>query len=142
MKIISHRGNLFGNKVDEENKKSSVVRAIELGFDVEIDFWHTEKGFFLGHDSPEESVTLEWLYEVKDNLWVHSKNLDSIRILKQTELNWFWHENDRMTITSKGFIWCNYNVIVPESIIVELDYKILPDTLYGVCTDKPLEYRK
>lgn len=141
MKIISHRGNLEGRNISEENSKEAIIKAIELGYDVEIDFWSTEKGFFLGHDLPQYEIDLNWLDNLKNKLWVHAKNKDAARILSLTDLNWFWHENDLMTLTSKGYIWSNIGVFVQNGITVEFDFKILPDYILGVCTDNPIKYR-
>jgi len=37
MKLISHRGNLFGPNPTNENNPDYILNAIELGYDVEID---------------------------------------------------------------------------------------------------------
>lgn len=140
MKIISHRGNLDGKEIENENTKFAIKRAISFGFDVEIDLWSTDKGLFLGHDLPQYEVKFGWLDKLKRHLWIHAKNKDAARLLSQTDLNWFWHENDVMTLTSKGYIWSNIGVYIQGAITVELDYKELPDYILGVCTDKPTKY--
>ena len=47
MKIISHRGNLEGRIPEDENNPDYIHEAIESGFDVEIDLWLYENGFYL-----------------------------------------------------------------------------------------------
>jgi len=39
MRIISHRGNLYGPNQKTENSIDSIYSAISLGFDIEIDIW-------------------------------------------------------------------------------------------------------
>ena len=39
MKIISHRGNLNGPNKNLENRLDTIEKAIQLGFDVEVDIW-------------------------------------------------------------------------------------------------------
>ena len=63
------------------------------------------------------------------------------------ELNIFWHESDKYTLTSKGYIWSYIGVETKKNIICvmpELAYynyieivktKIINNELYGVCTD-------
>ena len=48
MILISHRANLDKINFDDENKPDYILAAIELGYDVEIDFWVVNKKLFLG----------------------------------------------------------------------------------------------
>ena len=59
MKIISHRGNLNGPKLELENTKEYIDIAIENNFDVEIDLWNVKNEYFLGHDKADYKVSLE-----------------------------------------------------------------------------------
>ena len=52
MKIIAHRGNLSG-PTQTENHPDQIKKALDLGFDVEIDVWYKENKVFLGHDFPQ-----------------------------------------------------------------------------------------
>ena len=52
MKIISHRGNLTGPQPDKENTPEYVSRALDEGFDCEIDLWLINKDLYTGHDKP------------------------------------------------------------------------------------------
>jgi hypothetical protein len=51
--IIAHRALLNGPNKALENQPSSIEKAIELGFYVEIDVWSVNHKWFLGHDKPE-----------------------------------------------------------------------------------------
>ena len=52
MILISHRGNIDGPNSKLENNPTYIDRALDKGFNVEIDLWVYEKEFFLGHDEP------------------------------------------------------------------------------------------
>ena len=65
MKLISHRGNINGENIELENTPDYIDEAISLGYDVEIDIWKDEDGFYLGHDEPTYPINLEWLVERK-----------------------------------------------------------------------------
>ena len=107
MKIIAHRANIGGPNIKNENQISSIKKCIELGFDVEIDIRFLEENLYLGHDSPEVIITKEELLKIKDRVWIHCKNLKAISFFLKIdeEFNYFWHENDSYTLTSKGYIW-------------------------------------
>lgn len=140
-KIISHRGNVSGRNPSRENSPSFIMEALEMGFDVEIDLWLVNNKCWLGHDEPQYKIEKDFLINRKDKLWVHSKNLESISFLMNEDLNWFWHENDKMVLTSKGYPWCNFNVFVEGGITVQFDFNKIPDYVLGVCTDESLKYR-
>ena len=53
MILISHRGNINGKNESLENSKSYIKRALDLGYDVEVDVWFNNKTFYLGHDEPK-----------------------------------------------------------------------------------------
>lgn len=107
MKLIAHRGNILGPNPTEENNPEYLERAISDGYDVEIDLWHKDNLFYLGHDEPQYKVTALWLYKNKECLWIHCKNYDALEKLSNSQIdyNYFWHETDRHTLTSKGYIW-------------------------------------
>ena len=112
------------------------------GYDVEIDLWFKNDKFYLGHDNPQYEINIFWIQERVDKLWVHAKNFEVIQKLLNTEINWFWHENDKLTMTSKGFLWCYPNVYIENGITVTLDYKEVPNYLQAVCTDGPIKFTR
>ena len=148
MKIISHRGNTDGPDPKNENSLKHIEKAIFLGFDVEIDLWfnETERSFLLGHDSGITKVDLSWILEKKDYLWVHCKNLECISELskQKNSLNFFWHQKDFYTLTSKNYIWTYPgNSLREKSICVMPEWnKSWPKNVndiscYGICSDFP-----
>jgi len=142
IKIISHRGNIDG-KSKFENTQNQIYRAIDLGFDVEIDLWVINDNLYLGHDKPTKICGLEFLYYNSDKLWIHAKNTEAVEYLSaQDKLNWFWHDKDKMTITSKGYIWSNIGEYIKNGITVCLEHTNIPDYILGVCTDEPIKFLK
>lgn len=138
MKLISHRGNLSGPNKDRENHPDYIDEAIKLGFDVEIDVWMVEGVLNLGHDEPQYGITQQWLNDRYDKLWIHCKNIEAIEWFSLIEgLNYFWHEEDTVTLTSQNYIWAypgkqpikNSIAVMPEI------YKDNTKDCLGICSD-------
>ena len=55
MKFISHRGNTQSTNLNEENNPNYIEKAIELGFEVEIDLRVHNNNLYLGHDKNQYS---------------------------------------------------------------------------------------
>jgi hypothetical protein len=106
MRYIAHRGNLIGPYPELENRPDYILNAIDCGFDCECDVWWHEGGWWLGHDSPLYKITDPDFLE-SDGLWIHAKNSEALTRIQQEypEANYFWHETDDYTLTSKGYIW-------------------------------------
>ena len=135
MKIIAHRGNTNGPKSDE-NHPIYLEKALLKGYDIEADIWVIENKIFLGHDKPTYNININNLFEIKDNLWIHCKNLDALSYFDKEVFNFFWHENDKFTLTSKGFIWTYPNELLSrKSVVVDLSLKNNNLDVYGICTD-------
>lgn len=141
MVLISHRGNIEG-KTLFENSPLYIDDAIKLGYDVEVDIRYINNNFYLGHDSGQYKIPLKWLLDRKDKLWVHCKNREAIEMLRGVDLNYFWHDSDDMTLTSKGFVWSH-----PKIEPLKNSIAVLPDgrgynltKCYGVCSDYIKEY--
>jgi hypothetical protein len=139
-KLISHRGNINGPIPHNENHPEYIDEAIHAGFDVEVDMWWEDGKVFLGHDKPQYEVTDKWLSDRIDKLWVHCKNIELLPWIQSTNLHYFWHENDKYTLTSKNILWvypgqkltANSICVMPE--INNINKYILSECL-GVCSD-------
>ncbi len=142
MKIISHRGNIEGRKPECENNPSYIDRAISEGFDVEVDIWFIGDEFFLGHDAATYHIDPAWILARASSLWCHAKNFEAMeKLLLMNDVNCFWHEHDKMTLTSFGIPWLYPENYVRNGITVEFDEpKNIPDVL-GICTDYPSLWR-
>jgi len=144
MILISHRGNTSGKFELYENEPNYVDKAIKSGYDVEIDVWYikTEQYgwmLFLGHDKPQYKVDFKWFRDRLTRLWIHCKNIEAVELFAESEceFNFFWHEEDTLTLTSKKFIWAypgkqpikNSIAVMPE--LNKDDYS----SSRGVCSD-------
>jgi len=140
MKVISHRGNLDGRVIETENTPYQIERVHDLGYDVEIDVWYFNDKWYLGHDTPDYEVSEKWLKKRKKYLWCHAKNLEAMQMLLKINMHCFWHEKDKMTLTSKGIPWCYPGIYVKDGITVIFDksIKISQTKIKGICTDYPL----
>lgn len=144
MVLISHRGNINGRFESYENEPAYIDHAIELGYDVEIDLWMNDGVLYLGHDSIQYGITLNWLEERKSKLWIHCKNVDAIEYLHNKDLNYFWHQEDTLTLTSKGHIWVypgKQPVIGSVAVMPEI-YNDDVSKCYGICSDYIENYKK
>jgi hypothetical protein len=143
--FIAHRGNTCGRSEKNENAPRYILQALNNGFYVEIDLWAIENKLFLGHDEPVYEIETSFLD--KSELFVHCKNEEALEYLHNNHLKceYFWHDSDKYTITSKGNIWtymgsyCPQNSIalMPELFDSNIDYK----HCYGICSDKVDYYR-
>ena len=143
MLLISHRGNLNGSSIKDENRPYYIEKAIEKGFDVEIDLWLYQNELFLGHDVPQYPINLDWLRKNDEKLWIHCKNLECLEYMNSYSfmgLNYFYHEKDEATLTSMGYIWCYPDNYIKDGITVCLDYKDVPSYIKGVCSDEIEKY--
>ena len=156
MIIIAHRGLLDGPDPwgTRENSPESIEKCIKLGYHVEVDVWANSSGTVsLGHNGAHYPVTWDYLKERAGRLWVHAKNVwTAVELTKHPELNWFFHQDDPMTLTSKGNLWVHPNTpfLLPGTIAV------LPETwidlkgaarkfekhkdVLGICTDYPVKF--
>ena len=138
MILISHRGNINNSTGKSENNPNRICSVIDMGYHVEIDVWLKAGLLFLGHDSPDYQVDLDFLKN--DALWCHAKNLDALQLMLKNDIHCFWHQTDDFTLTSRGYIWtypnkktCAKSIIVCDSI-EEVEYYSSQD-IYGICSD-------
>ena len=142
MFLISHRGNINGINKKKENDPDYINRAIELGYDVEIDVRIKNNQFFLGHDDPLYKVTNKFLLNKK--IWCHAKTIEALVALKKIKAHYFWHQEDDYTITSKGYFWT-----YPGKKLVKNSICVLPEKFNiknfkcsGICSDYIENYKK
>ena len=152
-KIIAHRGNIFGPKKEKENHPDYITNAILEGYDVEVDLWRENNKWILGHDFPQYEIREEFLDKLTlgQYLWTHMKNGEALNYaftnMKYKEWNYFWHQEDDFTLTSKGYIWTypgkrlfqNSIAVMPECSNYNLESL---KKCYAICTDKCTEYKE
>ena len=144
MILISHRGNIGGRIESYENEPNYIDLAISKGFDVEVDIWDIDGNLYLGHDKPTYNVEFGWFIDRINKIWVHCKNLESINTFNKNEyqFNYFWHETDTVTLTSRGYIWA-----YPGKQPIKNSIAVLPEInndntseCVGICSDFIMKY--
>jgi hypothetical protein len=139
MKLIAHRGLFNGPDRTLENKPSQILEALKQGFDCEVDLWVVNSEYCLGHDSPQYYVNKDFLNTI--GLWIHAKNLAALRWLNETDHNYFWHQEDDFTLTSRNWIWT-----YPGKELTQQSVMVMPEwndpefvnlnlNCYGICSD-------
>ena len=80
-----------------------------------------------------------------NKLWIHCKNIGAIEFFHKldSDFNYFWHETDTLTLTSKGYIW-----VYPNKQPVKNSIAVLPELhnddvscCIGVCSDYIENYK-
>jgi len=146
MIYISHRGNVDGRLPSYENEPNYIDSAISKGYDVEVDVWYKDKILWLGHDKPDYGVDFSWFVKRLPKLWIHCKNIESVVFFKECgyDVNYFWHEEDTITLTSKNYIWA-----YPGKQPIKDSISVMPELFnddttkcLGICSDYVSNYLK
>ena len=135
MIFIAHRGNINGRNPKKENRADYLFEALNKGYDIEIDCWFEDKQWWLGHDEPKYKTGTT----IFKTAWCHAKNKEALaEFSKMKHINYFWHDEDSYTITSKGYTICHVGEpVLPGSICVMPEEKMIGDIRQcsGVCSD-------
>jgi|TARA_B110000240_G_scaffold45541_1_gene51320 hypothetical protein len=150
MILISHRGNINGRSFKDENQPTYIDTAISAGYDVEIDIWYeVESGkLYLGHDTADYQIDIDWLDERREKLWIHCKNMDALSYFNKihlqigSEYNYFSHDKDIGVLTSYGYIWSTNSYDNGILVLPEVFKKTPIDTTIGICSDIIQNYKK
>lgn len=142
MILISHRGNITGPNHNLENHPSYLEKALQFGFNVEIDVWYVDNKLYLGHDKPQYAVDLKYLQN--DKFWCHCKNIGALNFLLKNKIHCFFHQKDDVTLTSKGYMWT-----FPNKKLIENAICVMPEYGYdgnlimcaGICSDNIKDWR-
>jgi hypothetical protein len=141
MIYISHRGNTVGKNLHLENTPEYIDAAL-VHFEVEVDVWVHGTKILLGHDCGHSEISLNFLSDRKEKLWIHCKNYNAVHLFNQTDFNWFWHNVDDMTLTSRGYIW-----VYPGKQPIYNSIAVMPEMYNddvthcaGICSDVILNY--
>ena len=146
MILIAHRGNINGRNLNRENTVSYIEEAINKGYDVELDIRVIKNKVYTGHDNPIDNIDLNWLKKFKNRLWIHCKDTESLKYFSNLkDYNYFWHEKDQFTITSKGFILSHVNNNVKklsgDFIKIHFKNKKINGNFVGILSDYLLKYK-
>lgn len=144
MILISHRGNITSKNEQKENSPDYIIGAINLGYYVEIDLYKIDDKLFLGHDKP--TYQIEPYFLDNEMLFVHCKNKEALLYMNKAyfKSEYFWHQNDQYTLTSKGHVWVFIGEeLIENSICVMPELSNYPDLsmCYGICSDVIEKYK-
>lgn len=143
MIYIAHRGLYQGPDKERENHPDQINSALAKGYHVEIDIRYIDKKLVLGHDNPDYEININFINPRKT--WIHCKNIEALYYFTTymgEQYNYFWHENDQYTLTSKKYIWTNFGQTLTDMSIMVMP-EFVDDTLlntknvkcYGICSD-------
>ena len=146
MILIAHRGNVNGRFESYENEPNYIDLAISKGYDVEVDVWYKDSTLWLGHDKPDYGVNFRWFRDRLSKLWIHCKNTEAVGFFKECgyPANYFWHEEDTLTLTSHNHIW-----VYPGKQPIKNSIAVMPETYkddtthcIGICSDYIQQYKQ
>jgi hypothetical protein len=89
-----------------ENDIATIVHRCSNGLYSEIDIWYVNSKWYIGHDSPEQEITLEYL--MSPYLFIHAKNVEAFHELQQLSdahglnLRIFYHTEEHYALTTRG----------------------------------------
>ena len=141
MKLIAHKGNVNGPNPSTENTPQQIEWCIENGYDVEIDVrYNVEKDkFYLGHDESKYEINWWWLAGKLEHLWIHCKDLTTLHEFTSNTsgYNYFWHQGDDYTLTSKGQIWASSGKPYKDDtvMVIENPEDVKEYDCYAICSD-------
>ncbi len=141
---IAHRGNTNGRNPLDENRVEYLLHGYETVGAVECDIQVWNGRLYFGHDGPQELVDPAII--LQDNWFCHAKDLDALEALLTLEAHSFWHQTDKVTLTSRGYVWCypgQYPVMKQHKAIwLDFDRRFPMDSMlhepldcWGLCSD-------
>ena len=141
MRLIAHRGNLYGPDPTHENMPKIIRQVIQMDFDAEIDVWLVDDQWYLGHDNPQHEINFSFLRH--EALWCHAKNLAALdTMLKDGKIHCFWHQEDDFTVTSRGIIWAYPGMDITSNAVAVMPADATSIIgAYGICCDNVGELR-
>lgn len=149
-RLIAHRGITDGNYSGKENLIYTIMETLDKGYEVEADIQCYNGILYLGHDERQEPLDglineIErhiGLWGYHSWIWYHCKDKDTLsHFVKRKSLdNYFWHDVDKFTLTSKGYVWtADLSDSYPDRTVVVVKNK--EDTLsqfetdcFGICS--------
>ena len=74
---------------------------------------------------------------MKEEVWCHAKNIEALYRLLKLKAHCFFHQNDNVTLTSKGFVWTSPTQQLTDKSICVLPELQRIDTILcaGICSD-------
>ena len=132
-------GSRTGRNPEKENHPDYIDKAIDCGYDVEVDVWSIAGSLMLGHNVPQYEISMGFLLDRELNLWCHAKNIEALSrmIIYGEDVNCFWHQEDDVTLTSKGYLWTYPGKeLTRNSICVKPTPSNIPAVCAGICDNE------
>jgi phenylalanyl-tRNA synthetase alpha subunit len=95
--------------------------------------WDIFGSYFLGHDEPKYLVKKDFLKI--DGLWCHAKNIQGLYSMLEDNIHCFWHQEDDVTLTSKGYMWTYPGKELTMNSIAVLPEEEIEVEVAGICSD-------
>jgi hypothetical protein len=136
----------FKQFVNENNKQTKYIPTDILWNKNKETGWYVDGILYLGHDRPQYVVDFRWFRDRLSYLWVHCKNVDAVSFFNSVnyDVNYFWHQEDTLTLTSKKYMW-----VYPGKQPIKNSISVLPEInnddiseCIGVCSDYIINYKK
>lgn len=146
MKLISNRGNVDGVDMELENTQVYVQEAINKGYDVKIDLWVKDGKLYMGTYEPKAPLDIDWLERNHHKLWLQCRDIEVISKFTSLDssghnIHFFWHDTDKVSLTNRGYMWCEPGEIVPGGIVYQPVYSDNIEGFFGVCSDNINQYK-
>ncbi len=131
--FIAHRGLTSGPSSRNENNKETLLSRAKMGLYSECDIWYIDGKFFLGHDTPSESISTEEL--CTPYLWLHAKNKEAyeqllhIRNSYGINLRVFWHTTEDYVLTTH-----NDCIVFPGKPLLQNSVFMMPENAGEIST--------
>lgn len=138
----AHRGNLAGQNPETENTLAAINNCLLKGIRVEIDIRERDGKLYLGHDTPQEEIGLDFLAKNRFMLLAHCKTLETVKFLNQHYipfLHYFLQEDEMVVDTSLAYKVHHQRSTVNKfgnnDIVVDLDNNKCLENCAAVVTD-------
>jgi hypothetical protein len=146
MKLISNRGNVDGVNAELQNTLVYIQEAINKGYDVKIDLWIKDGKLYLGTNEPTTPLDIDWLERNRHKLWLQCRSVEVISKFTNLDssghnIHFFWHDSNKVSLTNRGYMWCEPGEIVPGGIVYQPVYCDNIEGFYGVCSDNINQYK-
>lgn len=128
MIYYAHRANTKGPNPETENTLTAINSCLTRGIRVEIDVRLHNGKLYLGHDTPKEEVSLEFLANNRFMLLIHCKDIETATWFNNHYipfLHYFLHEDEKLVGTSLHYNVhhqnSDYSNFTQNDIIVDLN---------------------
>lgn len=135
---IAYRGNYSGRHIELENTKHYLINAIENGFWTHCDVRYSNGELYFNGVS--QTSLVDFRIPIHENVICQAHDENALVVLENMGAHYFYGSNARISLTSKGFMWCAPSVRFehPKAIWLMDDNEPMPDldvNIFGVCAN-------